>query len=578
MSRWQYERRTPHRARRWVAAPAAVIAGLLLGATAAAPAHATPHAVPTSGASTASAATPPPIPKAPIGISNVVVRLEGRDEIGLAGADFRIHLIERLRERGFAAVGAESLVFDKDESQRAAFKLGGIVRELDCRTVRGFSCRVGIEWQLLDVARDAVVYTVFSRAIVRDLTPSEAPRMASRLLLEALDQLLVRDAFRRMLATSDTEVERSRTSFPIAAFARCAPLGKPMPGAAEDVLRATVVVRGRSGFGSGFFFSSDGLVMTAAHVVDAPLLTLRLRDGTQLEAVPVRVNVGADVAVLRVTRALPAAPCLAASAKESTAIGAELYAVGAPAHLELAFSLTRGIVSAVREIEGRRVLQTDAPVSPGNSGGPFVDATGAVAAITSFKLAARAVEGVGFGVPFSDALEALGLTPGASTDAALTTAKGTEPTAAAPRAALWTDVADPFPSFDPEGDRRRAEEDDRARRARDEAAADIERRAARDRATPGAVKALRWGGLTVGAAGAATVLLTYASYVDATKTRAEFETLRLYNTLGWAALGVGAGAFASYFILRPPLGEAPPPSRASRVTFGPGSVRWEGSF
>ena len=49
-----------------------------------------------------------PIPKVPIGISNLVVRLDGRDDIGLASADFKIHLIERMRDRGFTAVGAEN--------------------------------------------------------------------------------------------------------------------------------------------------------------------------------------------------------------------------------------------------------------------------------------------------------------------------------------------------------------------------------------------------------------------------------------------------------------------------------------
>jgi hypothetical protein len=59
------------------------------------------------------------IPNVAIGLSNIVVRLEGKDEIGLASGDFRIQLIERLRERGFTAVGAENLVFEKDESHRA---------------------------------------------------------------------------------------------------------------------------------------------------------------------------------------------------------------------------------------------------------------------------------------------------------------------------------------------------------------------------------------------------------------------------------------------------------------------------
>lgn len=109
-----------------------------------------------------------PIPKVPIGVSNLVVRLESQDSIGIVGADYKIRLLERLRERGFMAVGAENLVFEKDESRRAEFRLGGIVRELDCMPVRRgvVNCSLGVEWQLLDVARDAVVYKLLARSAV----------------------------------------------------------------------------------------------------------------------------------------------------------------------------------------------------------------------------------------------------------------------------------------------------------------------------------------------------------------------------------------------------------------------------
>src|SRR5688572_14232939 len=101
--------------------------------------------------------------KVAVGFSNLVARLDD-DEIGFAGAAYRVHILEALRGAGFNAVGAESLVFGKDEAERADVVLGGTVKELKCRPLRRrLRCSVGIEWQVLDLERDEVVYRVLAR-------------------------------------------------------------------------------------------------------------------------------------------------------------------------------------------------------------------------------------------------------------------------------------------------------------------------------------------------------------------------------------------------------------------------------
>jgi hypothetical protein len=105
--------------------------------------------------------------------------------------------------------------------------------------------------------------------------------------------------------------------------------------------------------------------------------------------------------------------------------GTEVYAVGAPASLALAFSLTRGIVSGYPVIDGRPLLQTDAPVNPGNSGGPITDSDGAALGVVSFKLVSTKVEGIAFAIPTARALTALGLQLGTVTDPRLMTETAT---------------------------------------------------------------------------------------------------------------------------------------------------------
>ena len=538
------------------------------------------------------------IPQVPIGLSNLIIRIEGDDEIGLAGPDYRVRLIEHMRELGFNAVGAESLVFDRDESHRAEFLLGGIVRELECRDLySGIRCRVGVEWQLLNVATDTIVYKVTARSVVYDVPKTKSKQIGSLLLTKALDSVLQREQLRSLLA-GPKPAPKKDPGFPSATYTACGPMTKAMPAAAPDVLKATVVVKSGAGFGSGFFLTSSGLTLTAAHVVDSGKLKLKMHDGSEVDAVVVRLAHRADVALLRPTQPLAQQACLATSTKDRADVGSELYAIGTPASLDLAFTLTRGIVSSVRMIEGHPILQTDAPVSRGNSGGPMVDTSGAVMGIASSKLVGGSVEGIAFAVPIATALSALGLTAGSSTDTGLSSGSWTNPTSGQQQNEALEDSPDAVPSLDPEGDRWRAQqaeqraqreeleqrlrEQDQAERERaaEESRILKEREALRDEATPAYVKVMYWGGLGVGIVGGAAALWSYNAYNDKS-TRPEYEELATYNTIGWAAFGVGAGAFTASFLLRPPLPDLPPDADAqssSQLVVGPGSVRWEGSF
>ncbi len=518
-----------------------------------------------SGRADAPAATSP---GPAVGFSKLVVRIEGRDEIGIASADYHVRLIERMRAKGLNAVGAENLVFGKDETQRADFLVGGTVRELDCKERRvTFTCRIGVEWQVLDVARDAVVYTVLSRAAIYDHNKDDKERVAGMLLDGAMDSLLRRDDLREAIATRE-KPQLAAPHFASAALARCA-AGRRVSESADDLLQDVVVIKGRNGFGSGFFVSPEGLILTAAHVVDGPL-KVRQRDGTETDAVPVRIAPHEDVALLRTAAPLSHRAC-AVLRDDTPSSGAPVYAVGAPASLDLAFSLTRGIVSGFPVIDGQRRLQTDAPVNPGNSGGPIVDDSGAVLGIVSFKLVSTHIEGVAFAVPTHEALAALGLHVGdaaASSDSRLLSE--TVATATPDETSAVHDDPDPVPSLDPEADRRR-EEIQRREREREE---ERERERDRDDRTPAFAKAMWWGGLTVGVAGLVTIPATYFQ-VGSTTPQSSFNTLETWNTVGWVALVAGTGSFFASYFFRPPLATTAP---SSSLDVGPGGVAWKGSF
>jgi S1-C subfamily serine protease len=504
---------------------------------------------PSLGASTDVSAGPA------LGFSNLLVRLEHEDEIKIAGADLRVHILEALRTAGFNAVGAENLVFGQDRSNQADYLLGGTVRELEClnlQLVLEVSCRVGIEWQVLDVRRQAVVYKVVTRAAQLNVARAN-PNMAKNLVLGALESLARRPSFRALVAKeSRPSSPPSAPAYPAASLRRCPTGPREMPASAEQVLGATVLVQSRDGFGSGFVITPDGLALTAAHVVTSGEFTVRTRAGSVLKAKLLRRATDVDAALIQVLAPEgTSSSCLGLNLEAKT-IGTEVYAIGSPASEKLAFSLTRGIVSGLRDFDGQKYLQTDASISPGNSGGPLVDRQGRAAAIVSWKVAARSIEGVAFGVPVEDALRSLSVTMGAETSAALLRAPALDPQRD-PASKPVVDTDDAVPSLDPERDRAIAMAKwAREQRARSggppSALADEGESATAPGVTPGYVTTLRLISGFVFTAGAVGVAYSYAKFDDHI-TRADYESLRTLNDWSWIAVGAGAAAFGVSYLL-----------------------------
>ncbi len=127
------------------------------------------------------------------------------------------------------------------------------------------------------------------------------------------------------------------------------------------------------------------------------------------------------------------------------AVGADVYASGAPRSRDLSFSLARGIVSGLRLLNGLSYLQTDAAINSGNSGGPLVTAAGEAAAIVSFKLVGASIEGLAFGVPLGAGLNALGVASAEGFTSPELASAGAASTGAARK--LVVDKADALPEL-----------------------------------------------------------------------------------------------------------------------------------
>ena len=149
--------------------------------------------------------------------------------------------------------------------------------------------------------------------------------------------------------------------------------------------------------GTGFLVGS-GLIVTAAHVVEgeAPVV-VHLYDGRRLRGEVVRRMEDADLALIRA----PGGDLALSLVQVAPTPGEELVALGFPLGSALgsspSISVSNGVLSAIRELDGMRLLQTTAPLNPGNSGGPLIiRRTGEVAGVVSLKIAET--EGIAFAV------------------------------------------------------------------------------------------------------------------------------------------------------------------------------------
>lgn len=162
--------------------------------------------------------------------------------------------------------------------------------------------------------------------------------------------------------------------------------------------------------GSGIILTSDGYVVTNAHVIGNSktqyLLQVVTSDGKSYNAGVVGYDSRTDIAVLKMDDAkdLKAA---AFGNSENIELGEDIIVVGNPGGLDYQNSITKGIVSAVdRKMSSTslvKYIQTDAAINPGNSGGPIVNLYGQVVGIATAKIVSEKYEGMGFAIPSATA-------------------------------------------------------------------------------------------------------------------------------------------------------------------------------
>jgi S1-C subfamily serine protease len=166
------------------------------------------------------------------------------------------------------------------------------------------------------------------------------------------------------------------------------------------LMPAVVTVQAGGGRGSGFFVAAD-TILTNVHVVGSSAgVTIRRADGSTMNARVESTSSAYDIAVLKVDQPRADQTIIRMGSAADARVGQEVIAIGTPLGF-LQNTVSRGIVSGLREVDGSTLVQTDAAINPGNSGGPLLDRRGT--AIGIIKSGYQGRDGLSFAIAIDHA-------------------------------------------------------------------------------------------------------------------------------------------------------------------------------
>jgi len=340
---------------------------------------------------------------------------------------------EGMAAAGFDVASSRSTLFEEEGATRARYVFGVRLSDLAvelCETEsliwgipRGSTGELSLaaDWEVFSTLERRVVYRTTTRGYARRREPS---LFASGLLLQeafaaAVTNLAGDEGLRTLLRDAAAASPRLFGGAAAGGAGAGAVMLPDVPlfrgdltNHAEAVRSAVVLIRLDEGHGSGFLVRPDGLVMTNAHVVaEAEQVRVRLHDGRVRVGTVLRRDRVRDVALVQIPGdGYPMLPIRTAA----VAVGETVHAIGAPLRPDLAGTLTRGVVSALRrsELDGQRYIQADVTIQGGNSGGPLVDAEGNVVGVAVAAIIGspdRLSVGLNLFIPIAEALDRLGL-------------------------------------------------------------------------------------------------------------------------------------------------------------------------
>jgi serine protease Do len=341
-----------------------------------------------------------------------------RIDTGEFGDVFR----EELEKTGFKVLGGSGNLFEEADTSAAEYLVAGAVKQAsaticsimagmgDFDTIKG-RILFDIEWQVYSRLQRRVVATINTRGGVNQTKsgPGGPLLLFEQAFAENVRQLINTREFREVFIGKKLD-EGQLLAAPILSPIVVKRSVATPTSSISDLVGSVVSISNGESTGSGFLISSDGYLLTNRHVTgDAQIVRVRWSDGAETVGTVVRSNRGRDVALVKTdSRSRRPFNLATTTAPE---LGSSVRAIGSPFGPDLQGTVSQGVLSSSRIIDGFRYLQSDVSVNRGSSGGPLIDANGSVSGITVAGLSVSgAPVGVNFFIPINEAISFLNLT------------------------------------------------------------------------------------------------------------------------------------------------------------------------
>lgn len=332
--------------------------------------------------------------------------------------DLQVQANNDLNEQGLNIPGLRNLNEEMVQHGKASYLVEAEIKKLDYDiytvALAQYRTTTTLEttWRLMHPRTQKVIYhkTITTSAEVQE---NGGATPVYRALRKSAYELMRDEEFRGLMARSSSTpsaaavAENKSESGSIALSSDERTKTKTVAKIAASSKDAVVTILTNGGHGSGFMVSADGYILTNAHVVEGfDDIQVKFSSGLSLPPEVIKIDAEVDVALLKVPGSGYGSLTMTDQVPD---LGEEVVVIGTPAKEDLSQSISRGVVSGVRLIEGRKMIQTDAGISPGNSGGPMLDNFGQVIGIVTSKISGGGVEGIGFGIPSSEVFKAAGI-------------------------------------------------------------------------------------------------------------------------------------------------------------------------
>lgn len=325
----------------------------------------------------------------------------------LNSPEFNKPVIKKLNDYGFNVSGDDEDVFEqKNKTSDLAVAAEIVYYTKETRGTPGYKISVAVRWTVYDVFRQENICKIITGGYSntgQKLTEKEALINA---LLDASSGFIVSKEIQKAMSGNNELVKSRIKSISIVPV----PVTVGNENYIQNAIQSAVTIQSKAGHGSGFLISTDGYIITNYHVI---------KDSTDLQAIfqnelvlPLQIisyDAKTDVALCKVP-GKGYKPMAIDTSNVLKKIGIDVVTIGTPEDVRFGQTVTKGIISGVREINENVLIQTDVSINSGNSGGMLINKNGEVIGIIVSKIKKEGTEGLGFAIPVNSAFKALKIT------------------------------------------------------------------------------------------------------------------------------------------------------------------------